>query len=73
MKPFTVVLLLPNFLQDLGSDNYVAFVHAIDAKGAVKVATEEARRAHKCARKDLALLVVFHGHPNIARFNFETI
>ena len=71
MKPFTVVLLLPNFLQDLGSDNYVAFVHAINAKEAVKVATEEARRAHKCARKDLAHLVTFEGHPKIARFNFE--
>ena len=71
MNLFTVVLLLPDFLQDGGNDNYVAFVTAKNAKEAVDAAKEQARLKLRCKRQGLAELITFHGHCSIARHHFE--
>lgn len=76
MKPFTVVLLLPDYRRDDGNETYIAFNFARDAKDAAHLAKTEAQNAleegeGEMPAEDFALLVVFEGHCKVARYGFE--
>ena len=82
MKDFTVVLLRPDYLNEVteevfGKDIYVASVKAANTTDAIVVAQQEVFKADKKDKlkpkesTDYQLSVMFEGHPKIALFGWQ--
>jgi hypothetical protein len=71
MNAYTVVLLKPDFLREEATDSYIAFNYAKSPREAVKLAKIEAGRACKCKIVDLALVIAFERHCDVACYGFE--
>jgi hypothetical protein len=64
-KPYSVLLLYPDFANDSGTETYYAFVEASDAIEAVATAQQEAATAQESMDgdpEDFAVLLVTPGH-----------
>jgi hypothetical protein len=64
-RPYSVLLLYPDYANDSGTETYYAFVEALDPIEAVALAQREAVRAQECmdsAPEDFAALLVTPGH-----------
>jgi hypothetical protein len=69
MKPYTVLLLYPDYMNDNGDETYLAHVEATDPREAVTAARQQAVAAntdeHGCNLNDptdMTALIVFPGH-----------
>jgi hypothetical protein len=65
LKPYSVLLLYPDYIGDYGTETYYAFVEATDAVGAVAVAQRQAVAAQSIDiddPTDFAPLLVTEGH-----------
>jgi hypothetical protein len=64
-KPYSVLLLYPDYANDTGTETYYAFVEALDPIQAVALAQREAVTAQECMDgdpEDFAPLLVTPGH-----------
>jgi len=64
-KPYSVLLLYPDYANDTGTETYYAFVEALDPIQAVALAQREAVTAQECMDgdpEDFAALLVTPGH-----------
>jgi hypothetical protein len=64
-KPYSVLLLYPDYTNDSGTETYYAFVEAVDPIEAVALAQRQAVRAQECMHgdpQDFAPLLVTPGH-----------
>ena len=77
MSKYTIVLLLPDYLQENGNDTYSAYIEAVSATEAVRLARLEAKKALKKDAwvvrdlHDLALMMCFNGWPTGALYGFQ--
>ena len=63
LKPYSVLLLYPDYANENGNDTYFAHVETANATDAVEAALQEAYEQNdEISADDFALLAVFDGH-----------
>lgn len=63
LKPYSVLLLYPNYANENGNDTYFTHVETANAADAVEATRQEAsKQTDDCPAADFALLAVFDGH-----------
>ena len=65
LKPYSVLLMYPDYVADVYGETYYDFVAATSPKDAVKIARERCAEAHNLDLEDwedLAVVLITEGH-----------